>query len=358
MNFPVLRSWMTGLRTGCVVLLAGVLLAGCATGPDAHPRDPLEPWNRRVYRFNDAVDKAVVKPVTVAYTKVTPQFMQKGVRNFFSNLGDAWSTVNSILQFKGKAAVDNFFRFAVNTVFGFGGVLDIASEARIPQVKQDFGLTLGSWGMPSGPYIVLPFFGPSSLRDTAALPVDIYGNPVRYIRPVSARNALTGLSWINRRAQLLAASDLLDQAALDPYAFMRDAYLQQRDARTGQTARYTASGAADAANDGYEPPLDADGAATPADSMSKAGTANATDGAQPVTTEGYEPPLPRDDAHELAPASALEEPSASAQIPVLEQTPVAVPAAAAASSVAGAAAVSDAEAIGRTPAHAASAPLE
>ena len=159
------------LLAGAVMLLSSLLLAGCATGPNAHPRDPMEPWNRGVYRFNDTVDKALLKPTATLYTKVTPTFMQKGVRNFFNNLGDAWSTVNSILQLRGQDAANSFSRVTINSLFGLGGVFDVATEARIPQSKQDFGLTLGRWGMPSGPYMVLPLLGSSTLRDTAALPV-------------------------------------------------------------------------------------------------------------------------------------------------------------------------------------------
>lgn len=218
------------------VLATGWALTGCATGPNAHPRDPMEPLNRGVYRFNDAVDKAVLKPTATAYTKITPTFVQKGVRNFFNNLGDAWSTVNSILQLKGQDAANSFSRLTVNTVFGLGGIFDVATEARIPQSKQDFGLTLGRWGVPSGPYVVLPLLGPSTLRDTAALPIDMKGNPVGAVEPVGVRNGLSILSVVDYRAQMLQASDLLDQAALDPYALLRDAYLQQRDARAGQAA--------------------------------------------------------------------------------------------------------------------------
>ena len=270
---------------GGTVVLTGFLLAGCATGPDAHPRDPLEPWNRGVFRFNDAIDRAFLKPAATVYTKATPQFAQKGVRNFFNNLGDAWSTVNSMLQFKGQEAANSFFRFATNTVFGLGGVLDVATEARIPQSKQDFGLTLGRWGVSSGPYLVLPILGPSSVRDTVAMPVDMKGNPVGAIDDTRLRNTLSGLGVINLRAQLLPVTDLMDQSALDPYAFMRDAYLQQRDARTGQGGQTSAA----AMDEGYEPdPQDQE--------TTEPQTETDTPSVQAPSGEGYEPPLERNDA--------------------------------------------------------------
>lgn len=284
-----LKQNSRSLCTAAVLLAASWALTGCATGPNAHPRDPLEPLNRGVYRFNDAVDKAVLKPTATAYTKITPTFVQKGVRNFFSNLGDAWSTVNSILQLKGQDAANSFSRLTVNTVFGLGGIFDVATEARIPQSKQDFGLTLGRWGVPSGPYVVLPLMGPSTLRDTAALPIDMKGNPVGAVSHVGARNALSALSVVDYRAQMLQASDLLDQAALDPYILLRDAYLQQRDARAGQ-ARPGHQAAQATGGDGYEPPLMEDGAAPD-------GNAQAVD----TAGAGYEPPLEND--QEAVPAT-------------------------------------------------------
>ncbi len=320
MKWPVKLSFAPQGRnvyTGLALLLASFLFTGCATGPGAHPRDPMEPWNRGVYRFNDAVDKAVLKPVATAYTKVTPTFMQKGVRNFFNNLGDAWSTVNSILQLKGQDAANSFSRVTINTLFGLGGIFDVATEAQIPQSKQDFGLTLGRWGMPSGPYVVLPLLGPSTVRDAAALPIDMKGNPVGAVSPVAVRNALSALSVVNFRAQMLQATDLLDQAALDPYVLMRDAYLQQRDARAGQGAVHDGA-EANPAEDGYEPPLQDEGAATGTEQQrpataSRAETAEAAQSgasAAPAAAgsqAGYEPPL--DDA---LPTPAAQPPAVGA----------------------------------------------
>lgn len=212
------------------VLLSGVVLTltGCATGPTADRRDPLEPFNRGVYKFNDALDRAVIKPVATAYRDVLPSPIRTGVNNFFNNLQDAWSAVNSALQLKGQAAGNNLVRFGVNTFLGLGGVLDIASEMRVERHTEDFGQTLGHWGVKSGPYLVLPLLGPSTVRDTAALPVDAQGNLVSSINDVPTRNSATALNLLDRRSRLLEASDMLDQVALDPYTFTRDAFLQRR----------------------------------------------------------------------------------------------------------------------------------
>jgi len=216
-----------------LAVLAGLtaLLAGCATGPDANPRDPLEPFNRGVYRFNDAVDTAVVKPVATAYVEVTPQPVRTGVSNFFSNLGDLWSTFNALFQLRPKEAGENLMRFSVNTVFGLGGVLDIASEAGIPRTKIDFGQTMGRWGVPSGPYVVLPFLGPSSVRDTGGLVVDLAADPLNQLDNKANRNALWALEVVDIRAGLLGATNVLEEAALDKYSFTRDLYLNRRQSQ-------------------------------------------------------------------------------------------------------------------------------
>lgn len=206
-------------------------LAGCATGPTADPRDPLEPFNRSMISFNETVDKAVLKPVATAYTEVLPSPVRTGVNNFFANLGDAWSFVNNVLQLRAEPALNSLVRFNVNTFFGLGGVLDIATDMRIERSKQDFGLTLARWGMPSGPYLVLPLLGPSTVRDTAALPADWYGDLARQVDPVSDRNMLYALRIVDTRASLLNAGNVLEGAALDKYSFTRDAYLQMRAER-------------------------------------------------------------------------------------------------------------------------------
>ena len=170
----------------------------------------------------------VLKPVATAYKEVMPGPVRTGVSNFFANLGDVWSFVNNVLQLRGEAAASSFMRVNVNTFMGLGGLLDIASELGIDRYKQDFGLTLGRWGVGTGPYLVLPILGPSTVRDTFALPVDMKGNVVSYVDPVSARNSLYALRVVDTRANLLRASSVLDSAALDKYSFTRDVYLQVR----------------------------------------------------------------------------------------------------------------------------------
>lgn len=238
------RTWLVAGTMGTA------LLTGCATGPDAHPRDPFEPFNRSMYKFNDAVDTAVLQPTAKVYDKVVPNLIQTGVRNVFNNLSDAWSAVNSALQGKGQEAMNNFWRFGVNTFLGIGGIFDVATEAQIPRVKQDFGLTLGHWGVPSGPYVVLPFLGASTVRDAAATPVDMYASPVNGLtQDTATRVGAKGLEVVSTRADLLDASEWLDSSSLDPYSSMRDLYLADRDARTGQQVEEPLY---DPANDGQD----------------------------------------------------------------------------------------------------------
>ena len=233
-------AMQAGARTQALrggALLAGVaaaaLLSGCATTAGgsagaANPADPYESFNRSIYSFNEGVDKAVFKPVATAYQAVTPRVAREGVTNFFDNLGDAWSFVNNLLQGQGEGAYNSMVRFTVNSVFGIGGLFDVASEAGIERRKQDFGQTLGRWGVPTGPYLVVPFWGPSTVRDTAGLVVDAYGYPVTQVDDVSVRNSLYALRFINIRANYLKASETLDEVALDKYSLTRDVYLRSR----------------------------------------------------------------------------------------------------------------------------------
>lgn len=200
-------------------------LAGCASGP---PNDPLEPYNRGMSTFNENVDDVVLRPVATVYKTITPAMARTGVSNFFANLGDAWSFVNNALQLHPEGTLNSAVRFTVNTVFGIGGIFDVASEMGVDRRRQDFGLTLGRWGVPTGPYVVLPLLGPSTVRDTLALPVDAQGNLLSTVYPVTTRNSLLGLRLVNTRANLLRASEVLDTAALDKYTFTRDVFLNLR----------------------------------------------------------------------------------------------------------------------------------
>jgi len=216
----------------CAALLVAVLVTGCASGPRSTSRDPLEPLNRGVSQFNEGVDAIVLKPVATAYKNTVPPMVRTGVSNFFGNLGDLWSAVNSALQFKIQNAAENFMRFNVNTFFGLAGILDVASDLDIDRHKEDFGQTLGRWGMPAGPYVVLPLLGPSTLRDSIALfLVDREGDPVSHVTGTGERNGLYILRGVDQRSNLLRASSVLDEAALDKYTFTRDAYLQRRRAQ-------------------------------------------------------------------------------------------------------------------------------
>ena len=219
-----------GRRAAHTLLLAGLMLAlvGCASGPQANPVDPLEPFNQSVFRLNDAHDTALVKPVATLYRDRTPTRVRQGIGNVFSNLEDVWSAVNSGLQLNGRALTDNVTRVVFNTLIGMGGVVDVASEMDIERHTKDFGHTLGFWGVPPGPYLVLPLFGPSTLRDTVALPLDWQGDLVRQIPYVPGRNAATLLRGVDTRSSLLKATTMLEEVALDRYTFTRDAFLQRR----------------------------------------------------------------------------------------------------------------------------------
>ena len=209
-------------------LLACAVLAGCASGPKANPADPLEPFNRSMFEFNDALDRAIVKPVATGYREVTPELVRRGVGNFFNNLEDAWSIVNNALQLKGEGTVNSLVRVLVNTTIGLVGVLDVATEMGVDRYTEDFGQTLGRWGVGPGPYIVLPVLGPSTARDTVALPVDWRGDVVAQQDNIALRNSLLVLRAVDHRAQLLKAGEVLEEVALDKYTFVRDAFLQRR----------------------------------------------------------------------------------------------------------------------------------
>lgn len=211
-----------------VLLLALALAAaGCATtGSDE--RDPLEGMNRGVLAFNDALDENLLQPAARLYRNVTPQGLRDAVRNFFNNIDDLFIGANNLLQGKFEDAVNDWLRFAFNTTFGLLGIHDWASAMGLEKHNEDFGQTLARWGAGDGMYLVLPLLGPSTLRDTAALPLDWAADPVTQHMPVDERNALGVTRLVGRRADLLAASRTLEEAALDRYVFLREAFLQRR----------------------------------------------------------------------------------------------------------------------------------
>ena len=209
-----------------VLLMAGA--AGCATTGPADPRDPLEGYNRAIFAFNDGFDQVLMKPVATVYRDALPEPVRYWVRNFFANLYDPWTAVNNLLQGKPLDALQDLTRFAVNSTFGLLGFIDFATEMGIEKHDEDFGQTLGRWGMDEGAYLVWPFWGSSTLRDSAALPLDWYMDPVLRHKPVNQRNWAIALRITSKRADLLDASRILEEAALDKYVFQRDAYLQRR----------------------------------------------------------------------------------------------------------------------------------
>ncbi|MEI8362331.1 MAG: VacJ family lipoprotein [Betaproteobacteria bacterium] len=221
------------MRSKTIFIIASLLilslLSACASQAN---KDPLEGINRGIYKFNDVADKAIIKPVATAYKAVAPTPIRKGFNNFFRNLGSVTTVFNDLLQFKFANAFTDAGRFVINSTFGIAGFIDVASMDKIEFRKEDFGQTLGYWGVGNGAYLVLPLLGPSSLRDTTGLLVDMHTtDPITYthnIGEVRLNNQLRAAQFLDKRTELLTATDLVDEASLDPYAFMRDAYLQRR----------------------------------------------------------------------------------------------------------------------------------
>jgi len=214
------------LLFSCLLML---LATGCATLDN---KDPLETVNRGVYQFNEVADNTVFKPVAKAYKAVTPSPIRKGINNFFSNLKSITTVVNDILQLKFAHAFTDAGRFVINSTFGLAGFIDVASMDNIPAHTEDFGQTLGHWGVGNGAYLVLPFIGPSTVRDTTGFIVDTTtSDPITYthnIGEIRLHNQLRAIQFLDKRTELLDAKDIVDDASLDPYAFTRDAYLQRR----------------------------------------------------------------------------------------------------------------------------------
>lgn len=216
------------IRHAALAAAAVAALSGCATVQTPTKGDPLEGFNRTMYKFNDTVDTYALKPVAKGYQYVVPQPVRDSVTNFFSNIGDVYIAANNLVQLRIADGVGDLMRVVINTVFGVGGLFDVATIAKLPKHTADFGITMGRYGVPSGPYLVLPLLGPSTLRDAAGLGVDYVGNPLTYVKPDSVSWGLYGVNLVNTRANLLGAGDVLDAAALDKYSFVRNAYLQRR----------------------------------------------------------------------------------------------------------------------------------
>jgi phospholipid-binding lipoprotein MlaA len=213
-------------RRLATLLLAAALAGGCAQAPSRV--DPLEPMNRALYSFHDAVDTAVIKPVAQAYIDIVPALVRRGVTNVFNNIEDLFSAFNGLLQGKPDKAGDDLGRVMLNTMWGLGGIFDLASDVGVERGDEDFGQTFAVWGLPQGPYLFVPFFGPTTLRDGTGWLVRLGLGPVGYIPDVPFRNSLYGVGAVDLRAQLIGAGDLVDTAALDKYLFIRNAYLQRR----------------------------------------------------------------------------------------------------------------------------------
>lgn len=245
-------------RNAAVIALASACLglSACATLPGKPvPGDPLERMNRSVYAFNHGLDRAIVRPAARGYQAITPPVVRKGINNFFTNLTYPTTLVNDVLQLKPKAALTDTARLLLNTTLGFAGFLDPATEVGLPLNDEDFGQTLGYWGVPAGPYLMLPLFGPSSLRDAPGLAVDTYTDPRFFFnQKAELKWGLLALSLVDRRSRLLSADETLDKA-YDPYAFIRNASRQRREylVRDGEVAEEPPPEDPDAADDAVAP---------------------------------------------------------------------------------------------------------
>ncbi|MGY8843353.1 MAG: MlaA family lipoprotein [Burkholderiales bacterium] len=231
-----MKIWVINL-----LLAIALVTGGCATGPNGH--DPLEPMNRKIYSFNESLDGIIVKPVAKAYSAFVPSLVRTGVRNFFTNLGVLNTTVNDLLQLKVRNVPIDIARFTTNLILGVGGIFDVATEIGIPYHNEDFGQTLGYWGVSSGPYLVLPLLGPSTVRDGLGKPVDYFIDPISHIDHESTRWKVTGLKVIAARANLLEVENIMNDSAIDKYSFIRDMWLQRREyqIRDGATIKISPS---------------------------------------------------------------------------------------------------------------------
>jgi phospholipid-binding lipoprotein MlaA len=209
-------------------LAAALLLSGCASTP-GRPYDPFEASNRVMYAINEPLDKYFAKPIAQAWVDYVPTVVQKAASNYFNNIDDLFSGINGLLQGKLDKAGDDFGRVMLNTGFGFLGLIDIASDAGIPRGGEDFGQTFGYWGIPQGPYLFIPLWGPSTVRDGTGSIMRYWWTPTQLIPDVAVRNVIYGIGAIDARARGLDATSLIEQASIDPYTFVRRSYLQRRE---------------------------------------------------------------------------------------------------------------------------------
>ncbi|KQR84916.1 ABC transporter [Burkholderia sp. Leaf177] len=290
------------------VMLAVAVLAGCATVTTPTKGDPFESYNRTMFTINDKIDQVALKPIAKGYVFITPQPVRDSVTNFFGNIGDIYTAANNLVQLKIADGVSDIMRVVMNSIFGVAGLFDVASVAGLPKHTQDFGLTLGHYGVPSGPYVVLPLLGPSTVRDTAGTVVDYFGNVTSYVDPTWFRTTLFGVELVNTRANLLGASDVLADAALDKYSFVRNAYLQRRQYLLGKEDNAAAPDYGDTGNE----------------SLPKYDDVNAPAGANAASGVLASPPAGSASAPQAASGSAASAPGATG-VPADRMVPPRIP---------------------------------
>ncbi len=215
-------------QLSCSVCTAAILAAsGCAT-TENNPQDPFEGFNRAMFAVNEGLDKVAVKPVAQGYDAVTPLPVKVAVGNFFGNIWDTWTALNNLLQGKGGDALSDVGRVLINSTVGIGGVFDVAGEMGLTKHSEEFGQTLGKWGVGDGPYFYWPLIGPRTTRDTFGWMVDTYYDPVWRVDNIPLRNSLVAVRYVDLRASVLPADKVIEEAAFDKYTYIRDAYLQHR----------------------------------------------------------------------------------------------------------------------------------
>ncbi len=296
----LLAAFVLTSLLGCATVNTGAPAAPTAAAPTL-PIDPWENWNRKVFGFNEVVDTNFLKPVATAYRDIVPSLVRKGITNVLGNIGDVWSAANHLLQGKVATGLEMGFRVLTNTFIGLGGVLDPATEFGMTRRSEDFGQTLGRWGLGNGPFLVLPLLGPSTVRDAAGFVLDRQASASRLPPTTGGSTAVTAIELVNTRTNLLPATDLLDQVALDKYSFVRDAYLQRRR---------------DALYDGAPPMEDefADEPGTPAAGKPAAGPA-AKFPATPAAAAAGAAPKPATEAADTRPAAPAPAPAPAASAP-------------------------------------------